>query len=136
VFFLFGFPFGFFLPLLFLIIGIRALSRIIHELTRDSTQYHHRGVPTRRDRYGYESSIFDFVDRRGRSLEAQIFKLAYKMKGRLTLSDIVVETGLDLEQAEKVIESMVDGMRVRMEVDERGVVVYEFPEIIMRFENE
>jgi hypothetical protein len=47
-----------------------------------------------------------------------------------------VETGLDLEQAEKVIESMVDGMRVRMEVDERGVVVYEFPEIIMRFENE
>ena len=73
---------------------------------------------------------------RGPSREAQIFKLAYRLKGKLTLSDIVVETGLGLSEAEEVVEAMVDNVHVRMEVDERGMVLFEFPEIIRRFEDD
>jgi len=64
----------------------------------------------------------------------QIYKLAYKLKGRLTVSDIVIETGLDVEEAEQLIQSMVDNQRVRMEVRDDGIIVYEFPEIIARFD--
>ena len=56
------------------------------------------------------------------------------MKGRLTLSDIVIATNLNLKDAEQVIESMVDGIHVTMEVKDNGRVVYEFPEIIARYE--
>ena len=66
--------------------------------------------------------------------EARIFKLAYRLKGRVTVSDVVVETGLGVQDAESLIQSMVDQTHVRMEVDERGIVTYEFPEIIRRFE--
>ena len=69
-------------------------------------------------------------------MEAYIFRLAYKMKGRVTLSDVVLETGLNLKSAEETMNSMVDNVRVCMEVDERGWVVYEFPEIISRFEGD
>ena len=73
---------------------------------------------------------------RGASQDARIFKLAYKLKGRVTLSDIVVETGLNLQDAEQLIESMVDNAHIRMEVDDKlGTVTYEFPEIIRRFES-
>lgn len=70
------------------------------------------------------------------SLESQIFKLAYRRKGRLTVSDIVIETGLGIDDAERLIQGMVDNVRVRMEVNDRGLVVYEFPEIQARFEEE
>lgn len=66
------------------------------------------------------------------SLAASIFRLANRLGGRLTLSDIVIETGMDPKQAEKFIESMIDGIRIRMEVDEKGIVYYEFPEILAR----
>lgn len=70
------------------------------------------------------------------SLESQVFKLAYRRKGRLTVSDIVIETGLGIDEAERLIQGMVDNVRVRMEVNDRGLVVYEFPEIQSRFEEE
>ena len=71
-----------------------------------------------------------------RDFDGVVFSLAYRLKGKITLSDIIVETGLTVREAEEVIESMVDGVRVRMEVDQNGMVVYEFPEIISRFEEE
>ncbi len=71
---------------------------------------------------------------RERELRIQIFKLAYRQKGRITVSDIIAETGLSGDEAEEVIQGMVDNTRVRMEIRESGVVVYEFPEIISRFE--
>ena len=40
-----------------------------------------------------------------------------------------------IREAEEAINSMVDGTHVRMEVEDTGLVVYEFPEIISRFEN-
>ena len=66
------------------------------------------------------------------SQQVSIYKLAYRLQGRITVSDIVVETGMDAKAAEELIESMVDNQRVRMEVDGDGMLVYEFPEIIAR----
>jgi len=66
------------------------------------------------------------------SQQVSIYKLAYRLQGRITVSDIVVETGMDAKAAEELIQSMVDNQRVRMEVDSDGMLVYEFPEIIAR----
>ena len=65
--------------------------------------------------------------------EGEIFRLADKMKGCITLSDIVISTDLNMKDAELAIESMVDGVHVTMEVDDNGRVTYEFPEIIARY---
>ena len=65
--------------------------------------------------------------------EARVFRLAYKRKGRLTIPDAVVDLGLSIRQAEELLNSLVDGLRVRMEVTPNGLEVYEFPEIIARF---
>jgi hypothetical protein len=71
--------------------------------------------------------------RKPRNIEGVIFNLAYTLEGKITLSDIIIETGMGMKEAEKTINQMVDGIRVRMEVDDQGLVVYEFPEIIARF---
>ncbi len=67
--------------------------------------------------------------------EHQIFRLASKLQGRLTISDIVINTGLGIKEAEEVMNKLVDGVRVRMEIDDNGIVIYEFPEIIARYNN-
>ena len=124
--FFFG-PIAFIFPLVIFVVVARLVSRY----RRQSTF-----VPpgTQRDMMmpGQSTPLL-----RGASQDARIFKLAYKLKGRVTLSDIVVETGMTLHDAQQVVESMVDNAHVRMEVDETiGTVTYEFPEIIRRFETE
>jgi len=121
------FPFGFLFPLIIFVIVTRIASRYFRTSTRrrelDEEYFGDRvravGPPSR-----------------GRSEEARIFKLAYRLRGRLTISDIVVETGLGVREAEELVEGMVDNNHVRMEVDDRGMVTYEFPEIMRRFESE
>jgi len=71
-------------------------------------------------------------DRKPKNIEGVIFNLAYTLKGKITLSDIIIETGLSMKETENTINQMVDGIRVRMEVNDQGMVVYEFPEIIAR----
>ncbi len=71
-------------------------------------------------------------NRKPKNIEGVIFNLAYSLKGKITLSDIIIETGLSMKEAEGTINQMVDGIRVSMEVDDQGLVVYEFPEIIAR----
>jgi hypothetical protein len=70
------------------------------------------------------------------SIEARIFKLANRRKGRITVSDVVIETGLGVHQAEDLLQNMVDNNRVTMEVTDDGMVYYEFPEIIRRMQDE
>ena len=67
--------------------------------------------------------------------EARIFKLADRMKGRVTLSDVVLETGMGLKEAESFLKNMIDGTHVTMELTDTGKIVYEFPEIISRYES-
>ena len=136
---LFWFPFGFifpFLPILLIIIGVRVLLRLFRNISREFDDSY--DIPRRigrrfRYRIGNSSSL---VSKRLTGREAQLFQLAFRMKGRITLSDVVIETGLDMREAEDLINKMVDGVRVTMEVDDHGHVLYEFPEIITRFEND
>jgi hypothetical protein len=121
----------FFIPLAFFFFA-RFLPRLLRDLRDRDERSIFRDHPLtyRKTRSGKIKRV------RGRSVEATIFKLAYRMRGRITLSDIILETGLNMKDAEEHINRMVDGIRVVMEVDVKGLVVYEFPEIIARYERE
>jgi hypothetical protein len=123
------FPFaflGFLFPILIILFIFRVGSGFFRSITR---RWNNK-----------EEVTFDLPGRlkvpSQKDLDGVIFNLAYRLKGRITVSDIIVETGLAMKEAEEVIERMVDGVRVRMEVDPKGMVVYEFPEIISRFEDD
>jgi len=62
-------------------------------------------------------------------LDGTVFSLAKRHGGQLTLSDVVVETGLNLAEAERYMDSLVDNAHVSVEVDENGRLCYEFPEL-------
>ena len=65
-------------------------------------------------------------------ITGKIFRLAVLHEGRLTLSDIVIETGFNLQEADKFMDTLIDGQHVQIEVDDKGFIVYDFPEIIAR----
>ncbi|MCF7914584.1 MAG: hypothetical protein K9L66_05415 [Spirochaetaceae bacterium] len=67
-----------------------------------------------------------------RSIETDIYRLAAKRNGNITVSDVVTELGIEPRKAENILESMSDGMRVRMEVGENGNVYYSSPELRRR----
>ncbi len=67
-----------------------------------------------------------------RSLDSRVFRLAYRNGGRITVSQVVMETGMSLEQTETYLDQLCDGVRVRMEVSDGGLVTYEFPELTDR----
>jgi hypothetical protein len=77
-----------------------------------------------------DRELFDRYER-GR-LEGQIFRLAKRRGGTLTLSEIIIETGLGLKEAERFMDDLVDGRHVRLEVNGNGRLVYEFPELMER----
>ena len=127
----FWFPFGILFPALFIFLIFRFGIRFFNELFNNQNRLDARD---RWQLYG-KSGFGSFPPAGARSLEGRIFRAAYRHEGRLTVSDIVLETDLGIKAAEEVINGMVDGTHVRMEVEDSGLVVYEFPEIISRFEN-
>jgi len=58
----------------------------------------------------------------------EIFRLAKRYDGVLTVSDVVSELGIDPKEAEALLEGLTDGQRVDMQVDDDGVVRYVFRE--------
>ncbi len=130
----FWFPFSFLIPIIFILFAVKIGTRIFREFFRDldDTEGPYHWFPKRRSGSGL--NLKNFKSKKPQDIEALIFRIAYKLKGRITISDIVLETGLNLKSAEETVNGMVDGIRVCMEVDERGLVVYEFPEIISRLE--
>lgn len=68
------------------------------------------------------------------SFQNKIMKLAFNNGGILTVSDVVLATDLSIKQAEEMLNNMVDGYRVKMEVKDSGVIVYEFTELINKKE--
>jgi hypothetical protein len=120
----------FLFPALFIFLIFRFGIRFFNELFNNPSRLNSR------DRWQLHDG-FDFSPpARARGIENRIFRIAFKHAGRLTISDIVLETDLGVQEAEKVINGMVDGTHVRMEVEDNGLVVYEFPEIISRLEKE
>lgn len=111
----FGFPFIMGGPLVWLLVfigGFFLVRRFIipytHEESRGSRESSHR------------------------SIETDIYRLAASHNGNITVSDVVTSLGIAPKKAENLLESMSDGMRVRMEVGEKGNVYYSFPELRRR----
>ena len=63
-------------------------------------------------------------------LNRRVLLLATERRGILTVTDVASALNLTLSAAEKVMISMEDGVRVRSEVSEEGVIYYEFPELM------
>jgi len=128
----FFFPFGILIPALFIFLIFRFGMRFFNDLFNNQNRLNAR------DRWQiYDATRFgSTASNQSHGVEGRIFRAAYKRKGRLTISDIVLETDLSMREAEEAINRMVDGLHVKMEVEDSGMVIYEFPEIMSRFENE
>jgi hypothetical protein len=132
-------PFGplifigpFLIPLLILLFAFRVIPRLFRGIFRELGKSDDERELLQN--YVRDVTPKHTLRRQERDLESWVFNLAYRLEGRVTLSDIIIETGLNMKDAEDLANGMVDGVRVRMEVnDEHGFVIYEFPEIIARF---
>mgnify|MGYP000603750103 CR=1 FL=1 len=62
-------------------------------------------------------------------VETEIYRVAAAHNGTITVSEVVTELHIEPKKAERIMESMSDGTRVRMEPDENGVMLYTFPEL-------
>ena len=63
------------------------------------------------------------------NLQMPVLALAAERRGRLTVTETAAALGWPLPRAEKVLDSLEDGLRVNSEVTEEGVIVYEFREL-------
>ena len=110
----FGMSFGvlwWIVPIVALVIGVPLVRRLVGH--RDDDRLTEQDQPTMP----------------GSAADATIYRLAKRLKGRLTVSDVVIESGMGSTDAEKLLQAMTDGWRVRMEVSPDGMVVYEFVEL-------
>ncbi len=62
-------------------------------------------------------------------LQRRVLLLATETGGTLTVTEVAASLNLSLSSAEGVLEAMDDGLRVRSDVTNQGIIVYEFPEV-------
>ena len=62
-------------------------------------------------------------------LQRRVLLLATDKGGTLTVTEVAASLNLSLSAAEEVLDRMDDGLRVRSEVTNEGIIVYEFPEL-------
>ena len=62
-------------------------------------------------------------------LQRRVLLLATEKGGTLTVTEVAASLDLSLAAAESVLEGMDDGLRVRSDVTNQGIIVYEFPEV-------
>jgi hypothetical protein len=63
------------------------------------------------------------------ALQLPVLKLAARQGGRLTVTEVAAHLGWPLRRAEKILQSLDDGIRVDSEVTDEGVIVYDFLEL-------
>lgn len=66
---------------------------------------------------------------RKKDQEKEILKLAAKANGKITALQAASETSLSIEEAKQTLDEMVKNGYASMEVEESGLLVYEFPEL-------
>jgi hypothetical protein len=66
------------------------------------------------------------------ALERRVLQLATRSGGTLTVTEVASGLDLSLAAAEGVLIGMDDGFRVRSEITEEGVLLFEFPEVQRR----
>ena len=62
------------------------------------------------------------------ALERRVLRLATERGGTLTVTDVATSLDLSLAAAERILTGMDDGFRVRSDISEEGLLVFEFPE--------
>ena len=67
--------------------------------------------------------------KRQRQRVLEILSLARSQAGKLTVTTVAGHMRLDLQEAEALLDSMVDGRRVDVHVDDAGRLTYVFPEL-------
>ena len=60
----------------------------------------------------------------------EILNLAKANAGKLTVTAVAAHMQLDLRESEALLDSMVDGRRIDVQVDDGGRITYVFPELI------
>ena len=111
-----GFPFLGLLPMVLLGAG---LFIVVRKIVSDHRSGHENSAP-RKDN-----------NRRAATLTpptVEVFRLAKRHGGVITVSDVVSELGIDPKEAEKLLDGVTDGLRVEMDVDSNGVMRYTFRE--------
>lgn len=131
---IFGMMFFGWLPFLLLFLFIVAIRGVLRALgifrKRPYNRVDERRIHETFDPFGFE----EFEPRGGNEslLQSKIFRLAARQGGRVTVSDVVIETEMGVNEAESFMDRLVDGSHVRMEVNDDGQVFYEFPELLGR----
>jgi hypothetical protein len=67
--------------------------------------------------------------KRQRQRVLEVLALARSHAGKLTVTTVAAHMRLDLKEAETLLDSMVDGRRVDVHVDDAGRMTYVFPEM-------
>jgi hypothetical protein len=67
--------------------------------------------------------------KRQRQRVLEVLALARSHAGKLTVTTVAAHMRLDLKEAEELLDSMVDGRRVDVHVDDNGRMTYVFPEL-------
>jgi hypothetical protein len=63
------------------------------------------------------------------ALQQPVLRLAGERGGKLTVTEVATAFSWPLPRAEKVLDSLEDGLRVASDVTDEGVIVYEFREL-------
>lgn len=64
------------------------------------------------------------------ALQQPVLRLAGERGGTLTVTEVASSLGWTLPRAEKVLNSLEDGLRIVSDVSDEGVIVYEFREML------
>lgn len=62
--------------------------------------------------------------------EKQILLLASRFNGKLTISEVVMNSKLSTAEAEKLMKIFVENFVIETKISEKGIIVYNFPELI------
>ncbi len=62
-------------------------------------------------------------------LARKVLMLAHQGAGVVTVTEVATELNLSMTAAERLLEAMDDGLRVKSEVSQEGIIYYEFPEV-------
>jgi hypothetical protein len=131
--FFFFWPFPLFFIIFLILVTFRIIPRILKVFFYELTQSRLKDIPGRQAETSFTGNS-KLKPNSQEYKERQIFHVAKSLKGRLTLSDIVMETDMGMQEAEKAIQRMIDEVHVRMIVKDNGLIIYEFPEIMARFQ--
>jgi TM2 domain-containing membrane protein YozV len=79
--------------------------------------------------YGSSDQTIYKAPSKPESKEKIVIKLAYKLDGRVTVSDVVANSDLSLDEAEKTLKELASKGYAGMHVTDSGLIVYEFEEV-------